>query len=260
VYGDLETSVLDEMPPGRKAIATKTWEMKRKPELYNHVANEVRNGKQAYVLCPLIEESEKLQLSAAEKLAADLRKAFSDLSIGLIHGSIPSREREQIMREFLDKKIQMLVATTVIEVGIDVSNASIMVIEHAERFGLSQLHQLRGRVGRGPEQSYCYLLIPPSSKLTEEAKMRIDAMVRSNDGFKIAETDLQIRGPGELTGTRQSGIPTFRIGDLLADQKILEVARKEAFACIEKWKNKPEQLRDFFQKYWNNRFGLIQIG
>src|SRR5207249_5186187 len=131
---DLDTSVLDEMPPGRKAILTKTWEMKRKPELYNHVANEVRNGKQTYVLCPLIEESEKLQLSAAEKLATELRKAFPDLSIGLIHGSIPSREREQIMREFLDKKIQMLVATTVIEVGIDVPNASIMVIEHAERF------------------------------------------------------------------------------------------------------------------------------
>ena len=260
VYGDLETSVLDEMPPGRKAIVTKTWEMKRKPELYNQVANEVRSGKQAYVLCPLIEESEKLQLSAAEKLAADLRKAFPDLTIGLIHGSIPSREREQIMREFLDKKIQVLVATTVIEVGIDVPNASIMVIEHAERFGLSQLHQLRGRVGRGSEQSHCYLLIPATPKLTEEAKMRIEAMVRSNDGFKIAETDLQIRGPGELTGTRQSGIPTFRIGDLLADQKILEVARKEAFACIEKWKNKPAQLRDFFHRYWNNRFGLIQIG
>src|SRR5207249_4918195 len=213
-----------------------------------------------YVLCPLIEESEKLQLSAAEKLATELRKAFPDLSVGLIHGSIPSREREQIMREFLDKKIQMLVATTVIEVGIDVPNASIMVIEHAERFGLSQLHQLRGRVGRGPEQSHCYLLIPSTSKLTEEAKMRIEAMVRSNDGFKIAETDLQIRGPGELTGTRQSGLPTFRIGDLIADQKILEVARKEAFACIEKWKNKHAQRRDFFQRYWNNRIGLIQIG
>lgn len=260
VYGDLEISVLDEMPPGRKAIVTKTWDIKHKPELYNHVASEVRNGKQAYVLCPLIEESEKLQLSAAEKLAADLRKAFPDLAIGLIHGSIPSREREKIMSNFLAKKIRMLVATTVIEVGIDVPNASIMVIEHAERFGLSQLHQLRGRIGRGSEQSHCYLLIPTGSKLTEEAKMRIEAMTRTNDGFKIAETDLQIRGPGELTGTRQSGIPTFRIGDLLLDQKILEVARKEAFAYIEKNKDKPAVLRDFFQRYWNNRFGLIQVG
>ena len=260
VYGDLETSVLDELPPGRKPIVTRKYPLKKKAELYHQIASAIRDGKQAYVLCPLIEESEKLQLSAAEKLAEDLRRTFSDLTIGLIHGGVPAREREEIMRQFLEKKIQMLVATTVIEVGIDVANASIMVIEHAERFGLSQLHQLRGRVGRGVDQSYCHLLIPAESNLTEEAKMRIGAMVATDNGFKIAETDLKIRGPGELTGTRQSGLPTFRIGNLLLDQKILEVARKEAFDYIEKYQNNSEVLRNFFERYWNNRFGLIQVG
>jgi ATP-dependent DNA helicase RecG len=178
----------------------------------------------------------------------------------LIHGSIPSIDRDIIMKNFLNRKIQMLVATTVIEVGIDVPNASIMVIEHAERFGLSQLHQLRGRVGRGSQQSYCYLLIPSGSKVTEEAKQRIHAMVSTTDGFKIAETDLQIRGPGELTGTRQSGMARFRIANLVLDQKILEVARKEAFIYMDAIRDKPAVLKDFFQKYWNNRFGLIQVG
>jgi ATP-dependent DNA helicase RecG len=260
VYGDLETSVLDEMPPGRKPIVTRKWPLKKKAELYHQIAGNVRTGKQAYVLCPLIEESEKLQLSAAEKLAEGLRRTFPDLTIGLVHGGIAARDRERIMRNFLERKINMLVATTVIEVGIDVPNASIMMIEHTERFGLSQLHQLRGRVGRGSDQSYCYLLVPPDSDLTDEAKMRIDAMIATNDGFKIAETDLKIRGPGELTGTRQSGLPTFRIGNLLLDQKILEVARKEAFDYIENLRHNPEVLKTFFQKYWNNRFGLIQVG
>lgn len=260
VYGDLETSVLDEMPPGRKPIITKSVELKHRAELYNRIANEIKTGKQAYVLCPLIEESEKLQLSAAEQLAAQLRKAYPDINIGLIHGSIPSSDRDIIMKDFLNRKIQMLVATTVIEVGIDVPNASIMVIEHAERFGLSQLHQLRGRVGRGSQQSYCYLLVPSGSKVTEEAKQRIQAMVSTTDGFKIAETDLQIRGPGELTGTRQSGMARFRIANLLLDQKILEVARKEAFIYMDAFRDKPAVLKDFFQKYWNNRFGLIQVG
>ena len=260
VYGDLETSILDELPPGRKPILTKKWPLKKKAELYHQIAGAVRSGKQAYVLCPLIEESEKLQLSAAEKLAEDLRRTFPDLRIGLVHGGIRASNREEIMRDFLERKIQMLVATTVIEVGIDVANASIMVIEHAERFGLSQLHQLRGRVGRGKDQSYCYLLTPSDSDLTEEAKKRIDAMVATDNGFKIAETDLQIRGPGELTGTRQSGLPTFRIGNLLLDQKILEIARKEAFEYVDTYKSSPEVLRKFFEKYWNNRFGLVQIG
>lgn len=260
MYGDLETSVLDQMPPGRKPVITKGWPLRTKSELYEKVSQEVRKGRQAYVLCPLIEESEKLQLSAAEKLSADLRRAFPDLTIGLIHGSIPGKDRDEIMRAFLDRKIQMLVATTVIEVGIDVPNASIMVIEHAERFGLSQLHQLRGRVGRGSEQSYCYLLSPAEGKLTAEARQRIGAMVATQDGFKIAETDLKIRGPGELAGTRQSGLPTFRIGNLLLDQKILEVARKEAFHYMDVYRGKPEVLKQFFQRYWNNRFGLIQVG
>lgn len=260
VYGDLETSVLDQMPPGRKPVITKSWQLRQKSELYEKVSQELRSGRQAYVLCPLIEESETLQLSAAEKLSADLRRAFPDLSIGLIHGSIPAKDRDEIMRAFLERKIQMLVATTVIEVGIDVPNASIMVIEHAERFGLSQLHQLRGRVGRGSEQSYCYLLTPAEGKLTVEARQRLGAMVSTQDGFKIAETDLKIRGPGELAGTRQSGLPTFRIGNLLLDQKILEVARKEAFHYMDVYSGKPEVLKQFFQRYWNNRFGLIQIG
>jgi ATP-dependent DNA helicase RecG len=260
VYGDLETSILDELPPGRKAIVTKNWPLKQKAELYHRIAQEVKSGKQAYVLCPLIEESEKLQLSAAEQLASQLRKAYPDLTIGLIHGGIAAKDREQIMRDLLEGRIQMLVATTVIEVGIDVPNASIMVIEHAERFGLSQLHQLRGRIGRGTEQSYCYLLVPSKSQLTDEADQRIQAMLSTQDGFKIAETDLRIRGPGELAGTRQSGMPTFRIGNLILDQKILEIARKEAFAYVEKFRQDPHALKDFFHKYWNNRFGLIQVG
>ncbi len=260
VYGDLETSVLDEMPPGRKKIITKKWPLKKKAELYHSIAEAVRTGKQVYVLCPLIEESEELQLTAAEKLASELRRTFSDLKIGLIHGGIPPGEREILMRDFLERRIQMLVATTVIEVGIDVPNASIMVVEHAERFGLSQLHQLRGRVGRGTDQSYCYLLIPSEADLTEEAKMRIGAMLDTDNGFKIAETDLKIRGPGELTGTRQSGLPTFRIGNLLLDQNILEIARKEAFEFVESNRTNSEVLRNFFQRYWNDRFGLVQVG
>jgi ATP-dependent DNA helicase RecG len=260
VYGDLDTSILDEMPPGRKPIVTKMWELKKKGQLYHSIATQIRGGRQAYVLCPLIEESEKLQLSAAEKLSADLRNAFPDLRIGLVHGGLPAAEREQVMRRFLEKEIQMLVATTVIEVGIDVPNATIMVIEHAERFGLSQLHQLRGRVGRSSDQSYCYLLIPALSSITEEARMRIQAMIGTQDGFQIAEKDLQIRGPGEITGTRQSGIARFRIANLLLDQTILEYARKEAFTFLETYKDHPQSLKNFFQKYWNNRFGLIQIG
>lgn len=260
VYGDLETSVLDEMPPGRKPVITKTQDLKERPALYQRVATEVSAGRQAYVLCPLIEESEKLQLMAAEKLATELRRAFPELTIGLVHGSVPAADRDRIMREFLEKKIHILVATTVIEVGIDVPNASIMVIEHAERFGLSQLHQLRGRVGRGSEQSYCWLLVSPANKLTEEGRQRIRAMVSTQDGFKIAETDLQIRGPGELTGTRQSGMARFRIADLLLDQKILEIAREEAFKYMDSIRNKPALLKEFFQKYWHERFGLIQVG
>ena len=256
----LKLPYLDEMPPGRKPIITKSVEIKKKAELYSRIAADVKAGKQAYVLCPLIEESEKLQLSAAEQLYAQLHKAYPDLSLGLIHGGIPSAEREILMRNFLERKIQILVATTVIEVGIDVPNASIMVIEHAERFGLSQLHQLRGRVGRGSEQSFSYLLIPNVSKLTQEAKQRIQAMISTTDGFRIAETDLQIRGPGELTGTRQSGMAKFRVADLILDQKILEVARKEAFSYMDAFRDKPAVLNDFFQKYWNNRFGLIQVG
>src|SRR5262249_58101402 len=247
-------------PPGRKTVVTKTWPIKQRAELYHKIAEQVRQGKQAYVLCPLIEESEKLQLSAAEQLAAQLRKAFPDLRVGMIHGGIPAREPDAIMKEFLERNIGILVATTVIEVGIDVPNASIMVIEHAERFGLSQLHQLRGRVGRGSEQSFCHLLVPADSKFTEEARQRISVMTSTNDGFKIAETDLKIRGPGELAGTRQSGMPTFRIGNLLLDQKILEAARKEAFHYVESFRGKPEVLARFFERYWNNRFGLIQIG
>lgn len=260
VYGDLETSILDEMPPGRKPVITKTWELRSKAELYSLVAAAAKKGKQAYVLCPLIEESEKLQLSAAEKLSADLRRAYPDLRIGLIHGAIPAGDREVLMRDFLEKRMDLLVATTVIEVGIDVPNASMMVIEHAERFGLSQLHQLRGRVGRGSEQSYCWLLVPAVSRLTEEAKARIQAMVSTQDGFKIAETDLQIRGPGELTGVRQSGMAKFRIADLILDQKILEVARKEAFQFLDENRDRTDFLRSFFRQFWNDRFGLIQVG
>ncbi len=229
VYGDLDVSIIDEMPPGRTPIVTKVFadNADDRKEVKQLLAKEVRAGRQIYVVYPLVEESEKMDLRDATKRYEYLRdKVFPKFSVGLLHGRMKPEEKEEVMRRFVKGEIQILVSTTVIEVGVDVPNASVMVVEHAERFGLSQLHQLRGRVGRGAEQSYCVLLA--SDKQTDVARERLGIMEETNDGFKIAEKDLEIRGPGELMGTRQAGLPEFRVANLVRDLDILQTARKEA--------------------------------
>src|SRR6202521_3617771 len=231
LYGDLDVSVLDELPPGRRPIVTVSRGESKRREIYDFLRKQIGEGRQVYVVCPLVEESEVSDLRAATEMAERLqREVFPELSVGLIHGRLGFQDKERVMREFKEGAIHALVSTTVIEVGIDVPNASVMLIEHAERFGLSQLHQLRGRVGRGPWKSYCILLTGTS--LGEEARRRIDAMVATTDGFKIAEADLELRGPGEFFGTRQSGLPEFRVADLLRDGHLLEEARREAQTII----------------------------
>jgi ATP-dependent DNA helicase RecG len=230
VYGDLDRSIIDELPPGRTPIKTYFVPEKKRKGAYDFMRAEIKKGRQIYVICPLVEESEKVDLKAARDEADRLQKEiFPEHRIGLMHGRLKAEEKERIMTEFKDKKLDILVSTTVIEVGIDIPNATVMVVEHAERFGLSQLHQLRGRIGRGSEQSYCFLI---AETKTPEAKARIKALLDSNDGFKIAEADLKLRGPGEFYGTRQSGLPNFKVADILRDEKILREARAAAFELI----------------------------
>ena len=231
LYGDLDVSVLDEMPPGRKPVLTRARTDTKRAQIYAFVRDEIKAGRQAYVVYPLVEESETLDLKAATDMARHLASdVFPDLTVGLLHGRLAFDEKDAIMRRFKAGEIHVLVSTTVIEVGIDVPNASVMLIEHAERFGLSQLHQLRGRVGRGPWKSYCILLT--GARLSEDGQRRIDAMVETTDGFRIAEVDLELRGPGEFFGTRQSGLPEFRLADLIRDAKVLDEARREAITMI----------------------------
>ncbi len=231
LYGDMDISLLDEMPPGRQRIVTKRYDEAKRDTAYNRIGKQIKAGRQAYVVCPLIEESETMDLKTATDVHKDLQQRFPDLNVGLIHGRIKKDQRQALMAEFKSGTIHILVATTVIEVGIDVPNASIMLIEHAERFGLAQLHQLRGRVGRGEYESECLLITYPP--LTDDGKLRIEAMVESDDGFVIAEQDLKIRGPGDFMGTRQSGMPSLRFADLVRDIKIIEAARKEAFRLVD---------------------------
>jgi ATP-dependent DNA helicase RecG len=227
VYGDLDVSIIDELPPGRAPVKTVVLGEDKRAGVYKGIEREIKLGRQAYVVYPLIEESEKLDLKAATAMYEELRdRIFPQRRVGLIHGRLKSDEKESIMRAFVSGELDILVSTTVIEVGVDVANASTMVIEHAERFGLSQLHQLRGRVGRGAEQSYCVLLT--GDKKTAVAKERLGIMEETNDGFKIAEKDLAIRGEGEILGTRQSGIQLFKIANIVRDIEILESARAEA--------------------------------
>lgn len=263
VYGDLELSVIDEMPPGRKPINTLLFFENRLKEAYTLIEREINAGRQAYIVYPLIEESEKLDLKAATEMMEHFKKdIFPHLKIGLLHGRMKSDEKEDIMRRFKEREIDILVSTTVIEVGVDVPNASVMVVEHTERFGLSQLHQLRGRVGRGEYQSYCILIA--YYPISEEAKMRLKVMRESTDGFYIAEKDLEIRGPGEFFGTRQSGLPELKIANIIRDHKLLESARGEAFKLIEidpsLSLSEHKLIKDSLKKRWQKRLELGEIG
>jgi ATP-dependent DNA helicase RecG len=258
-YGDLDVSVIDELPPGRTPIKTVVVGEDQRAGVYKGVEREVRAGRQAYVVYPLIEESEKMDLKDATRMYEQLRdRVFPNFNVGLLHGKMKSAEKEEGMRRFVNGEINILVATTVVEVGVDVPNASVMVIEHAERFGLSQLHQLRGRVGRGAEKSFCVLLA--SEKQTSVARERLGIMEETNDGFRIAEKDLEIRGPGEVMGTRQSGLPTFRIGNLVRDVLILEEARREAEHYLTTRRMTREASRLIEHIRADPRFGLAAIG
>jgi ATP-dependent DNA helicase RecG len=263
LYGDLDVSVLDELPPGRKPIVTRARAESSRPQIYAFLRDEAAAGRQIYVVYPLIEESEAMDLKAATDMAQRLqREVFPDLVVGLLHGRLSFEAKDGIMRRFKAGEIHVLVSTTVIEVGIDVPNASVMLIEHAERFGLSQLHQLRGRVGRGPWKSYCILLT--SGRLGEDAERRMHAMVETGDGFKIAEVDLQLRGPGEFFGTRQSGLPEFRVADLLRDAALLEEARRDALAIIaadpELRASDHRGLRQALLARWRGKLALASVG
>ena len=263
VYGDLDVSVLDELPPGRRPVITRARTESSRPQIYGFLREQVAAGRQIYVVYPLIEESEATDLKAATDMARRLQaEVFPDLVVGLLHGRLPFDAKDEIMRRFKAGEVHVLVSTTVIEVGIDVANASVMLIEHAERFGLSQLHQLRGRVGRGPWKSYCILLT--SGKPGEDAERRVQAMVETGDGFRIAEIDLQMRGPGEFFGTRQSGLPEFRVADLLRDAALLEEARREAQAIVaaDPELRAPEHrgLRGALLARWRGKLALASVG
>jgi ATP-dependent DNA helicase RecG len=226
LYGDLDISVLDELPPGRVPVRTYLRTPEDRERIYAFVRREVEAGRQAYIVCPLVEESEKLDAQAATELYEELRgRVFRDLRVGLLHGRMEVEDKERVMQAFRAGEISILVATPVVEVGVDVPNATVMVVEHAERFGLAQLHQLRGRVGRGGQKAYCILIAEPS---TEEGRRRLEALVRTNDGFEIAQVDLELRGPGEVFGTRQHGLPDFRVANPLRDGALLERAREAA--------------------------------
>ena len=264
LYGDLDLSVLDELPPGRTPIVTRRITDDRSPEVWDFVRKEVARGHQIYVVYPVIAESEESELKAAIKMYRELSgKLFADLKVGLLHGRLDSELKDQVMRMFQKGELQILVATTVIEVGVDVPNATVMVIEHAERFGLAQLHQLRGRIGRGAAKSYCILMT--GGNVTEEGERRLDAMVRTNDGFQIAELDLELRGPGEFFGTRQAGMPSFRVANLIRDRQLFELAKREAAAVMAGPNAEVSQVEISralvaLRTRWQHTYGLVEVG
>jgi ATP-dependent DNA helicase RecG len=259
VYGDLEVSVIDELPPGRTPIKTVVVGEDKREGVYKGIEREIKLGRQVYIVYPLIEESEKMDLKAATKMFEELRdEVFPQYKIALLHGKMKGAEKESIMQSFTRGEAQILVSTTVIEVGVDVPNASLMVIEHAERFGLSQLHQLRGRVGRGAEQSFCVLLT--GDKRTAVARERLGIMEETTDGFRIAEKDLEIRGQGEILGTRQSGVQTFKIGNIIRDLEILDKARAEAEFYLTSKRLTQETSRLIETAKADARFRLAGIG
>ncbi len=260
VYGDLSLSVIDEMPPGRTPVETIVATEPQRGRVYTRLRQEIEKGNQAFIVYPLVEESEKSDLLAATEGAEQLKEeVFTEARLGLLHGRMKPAEKEQIMNQFKNREIDILVSTTVIEVGIDIPNATVMLVEHAERFGLAQLHQLRGRVGRGEASSICILL--KSYKCSEDGAKRLEVMRSTNDGFKIAEADLEIRGPGEFLGTRQSGLPDFRVANILRDGRILEEARQEAFAYAESAEFKEShQIQAVLKQRWGSRLELASIG
>ena len=261
VYGDLDVSVIDEMPPGRSPVITRLYFENRRQEAYRFIEGELKKGRQVYVVYPLVEETEKSDLKAATEMAAHLQKdIFPGWKVGLLHGRMKGDEKGSVMASFQSGEIRMLISTTVIEVGVDVPNATVMVIEHPERFGLAQLHQLRGRVGRGGHQSTCILMGP--RMFVEETKERLNAFTRTNDGFKIAEEDLRLRGPGEFFGTRQSGLPDLRAANIIRDADLLEQARTEAFELVQKDPQLAQYplLRDLLRRKWQGRLGLMSVG
>jgi ATP-dependent DNA helicase RecG len=252
--------VIDEMPPGRKPIVTKHATSDQVELAYSFMKRQIDEGRQAYVVYPVIEESETQAMKAAQKMYEHLsREVFPDISVGLLHGRLGGDEKEAVMQRFKEGLIKILVSTTVIEVGMDVANASVMVVEQAERFGLAQLHQLRGRVGRGAAQSYCILV---TEKMNDAARERIRTLVDSTDGFYISEMDLKLRGPGEFFGTKQSGLPSLRVANILRDAEILEVARREAVDFIARPPSEDDLRRAvaYIRDHWQRRYGLVTVG
>ena len=260
LYGDLDVSTIDEMPPGRKPIITKHATADHIEQVYSSLKRQVAEGRQAYVVYPVIEESETQAMKAALKMYEHLsREVYPDLAVGLMHGRLSGDEKEDVMQRFKQGRIQILVSTTVIEVGMDVPNASVMVVEQAERFGLAQLHQLRGRVGRGAAQSYCILV---TEKMNDAARERIRTLVDSTDGFHISEIDLKLRGPGEFFGTKQSGLPSLRVANILRDAEILEIARREAVDFVARPPSEEDLRRAvaYIRDHWQRRYGLVTVG
>lgn len=262
VYADLDISIIKGLPAGRKPIKTAIRGNKKREGVYDFVESEVKNGGQVYVIYPLVEESEALDLKDATAGFEKLKKRFPDFTVGLLHGRMKSDEKDAVMKSFIENETQILVSTTVIEVGVDVPNASIMIIEHAERFGLSQLHQLRGRIGRGERQSYCILM--PDVKVSKAGAFRLKTMEETNDGFKIAEADLKLRGPGDFLGTKQSGLPDFKVADIVEDQFILAQAKEKAAKLIRKDAdlNLPENqsLKKIFEPYHKEKATFYGMG
>lgn len=263
VYGDLDVSILDELPPGRTPVVTQRFYEQNREQSYRLIAQEIEHDRQVYIVYPLVEESEKLDLKAATEMSKHLAQdIFPQYRVGLVHGRMKGEEKDQKMVAFKNHELDILVSTTVLEVGIDVANATVMLIEHAERFGLSQLHQLRGRVGRGSSRSYCLLMT--GFPMSEEARKRLDAMVETTDGFVIAERDLEIRGPGEFFGTKQSGLPDLKVANLVRDVKFLEQARDEAFALIERDPGltlpQHRNVKRALERRWEKSLDLISVG
>jgi ATP-dependent DNA helicase RecG len=260
LYGDLDFSVIDELPPNRTPIVTKLLEERNRQRAYDFLREKVRRGEQAYVVCPVIEEGGKLDLKPAVRMYEQLaRNVFPEFDVGLLHGRLASDEKEGVMQRFKQGDVQILVSTTVVEVGVDVPNATLMLIEHGDRFGLSQLHQLRGRIGRGSKKSYCLLMA--DERRSEVAEERLRTMMETTDGFRIAEIDLKLRGPGEFFGTRQWGIPAFRIANLLRDQEILEWAKHEAAEYVANPPSREEfeTFVAYLRSEWPRRYGLASV-